>query len=89
MCNEYEDQFRAFHKANPRVYEAIVAKTRREVAANRTPGIRRIWEELRQEGFRMDDHFHAYYARMVMAREPDLRGVFRIRQTASPKRRPN
>ena len=27
MCNEYEDQFRAFHKANPRVYEAIVAKT--------------------------------------------------------------
>lgn len=77
---EYRKRFERFHQQHPEVYRHIVRRTRDDLAAGRRPGIRRIWEDTRAElGVRMNDHMHAYYARLVMKKEPDLAGVFRTR----------
>lgn len=67
--------FQAFHAAHPELYATLVALARRDRDAGRRASIRRIWEEARGTlGVRVNDHFHALYAREIMRRERDLAG---------------
>lgn len=92
----HQEHWRRFHEANPQVYEALLRLARH--AKSRRPGahvgIRLLWERLRWEIFvelaptagepRLNDHHCPFYARLLMDREPDLRGLFetRARRTA-------
>lgn len=84
-----EENFWAFHRANPRVYGALVrlAREARSSGAGKL-GMKSLFEVLRWErgvstrdwsGFKLNNNYTSYYARLIMHNEPDLRGVFEIR----------
>lgn len=90
-----DERFIDFHTANPHVYAELVALARD--AHNR--GYRRIGIELLfsairwrrmmrttadEYGFKLNDHFTSRYARLIMAHEPDLDGIFAVRTLRSP-----
>lgn len=88
--------FEQFHFENPKVYTELVvlARTAKQKGYNRI-GIRMLWEVIRwnhmiqtnpdPEGteFKLNDHYHSRYARLVMDKEPDLVGIFELRELKS------
>ena len=84
-----EDNFRRFHAANPRVYETLVKLARRwkRRGAGKC-GIGMLYETARWylnlsgdgEPMHLNNNYRAFYARLMMEREPDLRGLFEIRR---------
>lgn len=84
------DRFEAFARANPKVEEAIVAIARelRDKHGVKRIGIALIFERLRWlyaiktegEAYRLNNSFRAFYARRIMAENPDLAGFFEVRK---------
>lgn len=85
-------RFATFHEANPRVYDELLALARMvRQRGYEQFGVRAIWERLRwrnqfevnpgDEPFKLNDHFKELYARLVMAREPDMAGFFTVRRS--------
>jgi hypothetical protein len=84
-----EDAFNRFHAANPHVYQLLLHFAREVRAAGfehySTDALfhRVRWhvdiETSDSDGFKLNDHFTAYYARLLN-REPGLRGFFRTRE---------
>jgi len=86
------ERFWQFHEANPHVLTAIVAISRDLKARGfRTCGMKLIFERLRwlaaiqtrNDGFRLNNSFSAFYARVVQECHEDLRGFFRLRESAA------
>jgi hypothetical protein len=87
------EQWLVFHAANPAVYSAIV-RIARDLRARgfERCGIALIFERLRWlhairtqgDDYRLNHNWRAWYAREVMAREPDLADFFEIRRLRSP-----
>lgn len=85
-----EARFQSFHRENPRVYDLLVLFARQLKARGyETAGIRMVWERMRWEvaitttdpdGFKLNDHYHSRYARLIMEQEKDLDGFFRTRE---------
>jgi hypothetical protein len=78
-----EPHFRAFHAARPEIYTALVRMTREMVARGyKVIGIKHLWERLRWEFSAKDlcNNYHAFYARLIMQQEPDLAGIFELRE---------
>lgn len=85
------EAFQAFHQANPHVFENLrkLALARHSRRPAEKVGIKHLWEVLRWEyeirtdrpsnEVRLNNNFTAFYARLLMAREPILRGVFELR----------
>lgn len=83
-----EAQFKAFHAANPHVYERLrtMALTLRRAGKTRW-GIRNLWERLRydlaiettEHEPRLNDHYTAFYARLLMLNELELKDFFETR----------
>jgi hypothetical protein len=90
MSSATEEAFRLFHAANPEVYDRLVSLARGLVRkGNRRVGIKMLFEVLRwhhmatagdADGFKLNNNYHSYYARLIMHREPDLAGVFELRR---------
>lgn len=87
-----EAKWREFHAKNPQVYEMLRAKALTAVCRGRRHlGIRQVWEAMRWDltlqtdspDFKLNDHYTAFYARELMAREPELAGVFEVRGGAA------
>lgn len=95
--NDYDDtwgeRFIEFHNVNPHVYQALV---RRALDWNRAKGdvkhigLGLIWELARADlsmeikgsaEYRLNDAYRSYYARLMMNREPELEGKFRLRKS--------
>jgi len=85
------DNFEAFHAANPRVYLELrrLALTLWE-RGHKQIGIAMLFEQMRWEwyarttdtsGFKLNNNYRAYYARLLMEREPELAGFFTTRET--------
>lgn len=86
----YQQDFLDFHDENPQVY-ARLRDIAREVrrTGRRHFGIRVIWERLRwiatfettdpNVDLKLNDHYTRHYARLLMEREPDLAGMFEVR----------
>jgi len=86
-----EAQFLAFHEANPHVYNALrdlsLAWRRR---GSRKIGMKMLFEVLRwkfvmttddpDSSFKLNNNYAPYYARTLMDNEPQLDGVFEIRE---------
>jgi len=84
-----ERQFRAFHARNPQVYQTLVRLSREARAkGHRHISIKMIWEVLRYDSmtkttgkpWKLNNSHTSYYARLIMAQEPDLDGIFETRE---------
>lgn len=86
-------QFERFHRENPGVYDLLVKMARdlKRQGLERA-GIGMLWEVLRwrylrkakgHDGFKVNNNHRSRYARLIMAREPDLAGFFETRELKS------
>ena len=82
-------EFRAFHAANPHVYDALVAKAREAKAAGLSRyGVKALFEVIRYDhrvrtrgaDWKLDNCLTSRYARLIMEQEPDLQGFFELRR---------
>lgn len=91
--SEFSDEkireFLRFHDANPQVFEAFrfFAKQAHEAGAKRI-GARLIAERVRWEtqierrgAYKLNDHHTPLYARMLVAKFPQLEGLFEFRES--------
>ena len=89
-----DERFRAFHEANPQVYEALCILARQlKARGRRRYSIKGLFEELRHRyrlqtdrmgsDYKIDNSFSSRYARAMMEQEPDLDGFFETRQLRS------
>jgi hypothetical protein len=88
-----EEQFEAFHQANPWVATALLRLAREGVARGRTRlGIGQLWEVLRWEADRvtgspvklhLNNNHRSRYARLLVRMDPGLDGVFETRELRS------
>lgn len=85
-------KFEAFHADNPQVWDVLVHEARRWRAEGREKlGVALLVGRVRWvlsirtnstgDGFKINDHYAAYYARLLMLRCPDLRGLFELRKS--------
>lgn len=83
------EKFEEFHNENPHVYRALVKLARRWVrqTGTRKLAIKTLYERARWEivittndaDFKMNNSYTAFYARLIMAQERDLRRIFDLR----------
>jgi hypothetical protein len=84
-----QQQFELFHELNPEVYDMIVgiALDLKEMGF-KNAGIALIFERLRWlyaiqttgDDYKLNNNYRAFYARLVMYREPELEDFFRLRE---------
>lgn len=85
------EDFQIFHEHNRGVYDFIVRQARSlKDIGHRKVGIGMLWEVLRWsrmqttgEDYKLNNNFRSRYARLIMEQEPDLRGIFDIRELRS------
>lgn len=84
-----KERFESFHDLNPHVYDALRELALRARGAGRTHyGIKSLFEVLRWsyliqtqgDEFKLNNNYHAHYARLLMTEEPDLEGFFELRE---------
>ncbi len=85
-----QERFEAFHASHPEVAAYLVAlafEVRRR--GFRHYGMRALYERTRWhfqieremgDEFKLNDHYHSRYARLLMKEHPDLDGFFELRQ---------
>ncbi|MCL6443143.1 MAG: hypothetical protein K6T83_06765 [Alicyclobacillus sp.] len=88
-----DEKFRQYHEDNPHVYATLVRLAREMKAKGYTHiGIGMIWETMRYqmlltthdpEGWKLNNNYRSRYARLIMQQEPDLDGIFEIRELRS------
>jgi hypothetical protein len=87
----YHDQAEAFHTANPHIFEMLKTLAL-EIRRRRAHfGIRTLWERMRwirevetvdpTSDLKLNDHYHAFYARKLMIEVPELAGFFELRDS--------
>lgn len=84
-----QERFEEFHHANPHVYQELVQLCREAVGNGKERiGVRMVWEVARwnlivrtrqNSDFKLNDHYHSRYARLIMEQEPDLQDIFELR----------
>lgn len=85
------ERFEKFHRDNPAVYRHLVrlARERIERTGEKHLGIAALVEVVRWEiairtksdSWRINNDFRSAYARLIMAEEADLDGVFEVRKS--------
>jgi hypothetical protein len=92
-----EDEFNRFHARHPEVAKQLLGLARQARArGHKTYSIDCLFHLVRWhmdverddhdpcgDGFKLNDHFTAYYARLLMQEHPELVGFFRIRKLRS------
>lgn len=84
-------RFVAFHAESPEVYRTLCILARQWVqrTGRHRIGIATLYERARWElamstcdpDFKLNNSYRAYYARLIMAQEHDLRGLFETRSS--------
>lgn len=85
------EKFQEFHSDNPAVYTVLVRLAREWVSrtGRHRLGIKSLCERARWDiaistsdpDYKINNYFTAYYARLIMAQEPDLVGLFELRRS--------
>lgn len=90
--SKLEQAFWQFHLDNPRIYDLLVTFARRyreQHGADAVIGVDLLFERVRWElaietadalGFKLNNNHRAFYARLIMDNNEDLRDVFRLRK---------
>ena len=94
MIDKIELQFREFHQDNPEVYYRLrqLARAWKNNISDKV-GIATIYEQLRwqlamekrADGYKLNNNYAALYARLLMENEPDLRGLFNLRERTTKR----
>lgn len=89
------ERFLEFHQENPHVYRVLVRLAREwvQTTGRKKLAIKTLFERARWElavhtnasDFRLNNNYTAFYARMIMANEPDLAGIFDLRASEADK----
>jgi hypothetical protein len=82
-----DEKFAAYHQAHPEVLYALIELARTERASGRTRlGMKDLFEQYRKsraetkdDGLRINNSMSSRYARLLVERCPDLRGLFELR----------
>lgn len=93
--SKLEQAFWKFHYANPQVYRLLVKFARQWRYArggHARMGIGQLFERVRWEislntvgdQFKLNNNHRAFYARLIMDRNEDLEGIFRLRKQRIP-----
>lgn len=84
-----QETFEDFHSANPHVYEYLREYALMVKRTGRRIGMKALFERLRWDymvsttsstGFKLNNNYTAFYARLLMETEPALRGFFETRE---------
>ncbi len=87
------DRFIKYHNANPKVYQALVNSSLKWLEAKgnvRVIGFGLMWELARADlsmeiigsgEYKFNDAYRAFYARLIMEREPCLAGKYKLRKS--------
>lgn len=86
-----QEDFEEFHRANPWVYDTLVALARDMAAQGHSRiGINMLWEVLRwqymrrtvdkRSNFKLNDHYPSRYVRLIVGTCPDLADMFVVRE---------
>jgi hypothetical protein len=90
-----QERFEEFHETNPWVYDQLVTLARRvqarghdRIAIDYLFGYIR-WTQLMRprdpnSAFKLNDHYRSRFARLIMEQEPDLAGLFELRELKAP-----
>jgi hypothetical protein len=91
MMSDMAIKFEDFHRKNPHVYRVLVDKAREWVrrTGKERVGISMLYEGARweiamqtsDENYKLSNDHRAFYARLIMAQEPDLRNMFVIKKS--------
>ena len=89
--------FWEFHRKNPMVYAELKSLAKRALArGHKVSGIGFLAELYRWEKrtmyfdeFKLNNNHKACYARLLMSKEPELRGMFRLRHSEADAWFPN
>lgn len=84
-----EQRFAAFSGDNPHIYELLVELALQNKRTGKHRTMKGLFEDLRSmdsvktngKPFKMDNDMTPYYARLIMAQEPELAGYFRLRHS--------
>ncbi len=86
MSDKLKLNFINYHAANPQVYEAFKRFTFQAVRHRKNFSSKAIFERLRwdsmiagDDGFKMNNNYTPYYARLFEADHPQHKGFFRKR----------
>jgi hypothetical protein len=93
VSNDWNAQFLRFHATNPDVYRRLVEmayqwrarRPRERVGIGLLVAVLR-WEEVVDttgDHYRINEDYAPHYARLIMAREPDLAGLFETRPSVA------
>jgi hypothetical protein len=88
-------RFRDFHDANPLVYASLVRLAREAKGkGHERISIGMLWEVLRwnrlvavvdlTSEYELNDNYRSRFARLIMQQEPELDGIFEVRELRSP-----
>lgn len=90
--SKLEKAFWKFHNKNPAVYRLLVRfarQWRQRFGPDAAMGMKQLFERVRWEmafrtvgdcQFKLNNNHTAFYARLVMERNPDLEGIFYLRK---------
>lgn len=89
-----QEQFEEFHRLNPQVFVLLERFTKQAVDRGRTKlGIRMLWERVRWEvyintddpnsEYKINDHYHSRYVRLLVEEHPEWDGLFELRRLRS------
>ncbi len=88
-----KDDFEIYHAKHPEVYSHLVVLARQwHNATGKKIGIATLYERLRweygiqgkdQHGFKLNNNYRAYYARLIMESHTDLANIFDLRKVGS------
>ena len=88
-------RFKRFHSANPQVWKLFEQFALQSIGRGRTRfSANAVYQRIRWyvdietagEPLKLNDHYHAYYARMFEAKHPEYSGFFHCRERISEKR---
>lgn len=98
LAGTLADRFDDFHRNNPAVYDTLVRLAREwKTATNgRRTGISALYEVARWQiaiatgdgDFKLNNDFRAFYARLIMAENADLDGLFELRRSQADSQYP-
>lgn len=89
---DLDEKFNKFHQENPRVYVELVGLARQaHERGRRKIGIKMLFEVVRwnrfittnDPDFKLNNNYHSRYARLIMQANPELDGLFNIRELRS------
>jgi hypothetical protein len=96
VTDNIELAFNEFHLNHPEIYAELVSLARfwrNEIGT--TVAIATIYEQLRwkmsfvgvmdKSGFKLNNNYRALYARLIMENEPDLKGIFNLRERTTKR----